>query len=319
MLEAPKITIDQVNNGTARCEGGELPFGCVPFVLEGIVDEWPAMKRWNRAELKRRCGDARVECFVQPREQGTFLQQSTRSSRMTFAEFLDHVFAERESAALLHYLRIGTGDPLFEELSADFVIPRLLDGYNAAATGIWIGEKGNVTPFHHDWWHSFLAQVCGRKRYTLVHPFEAPELQKDWPPAARYDLAAAPPAASPGDNNGLPAGFRGVLEPGSVLYIPPFWFHQIDTLDNGTISMPIRFDTIQSPDLPLFQLSQDSGLRAVTNERTEELAELVEALRRNRARFFAREREFVTELIKERRVDATVEGVLARIRGAGGD
>jgi hypothetical protein len=88
----------------------------------------------------------------------------------------------------------------------------------------------------------------------------------------------------------------GTLQPGEILYIPPYWWHQIETIDGGNISMPIRFDTSQSPDVPLFQISQESSLRDITNHPIAEPAALKACLSDNRQRFHWRESEFLTAL-----------------------
>jgi len=94
----------------------------------------------------------------------------------------------------------------------------------------------------------------------------------------------------------------GTLEPGEILYIPPYWWHQIETIDGGNISMPIRFGTSQSPDVPLFQLSQDSSLRPVTNHQNVDQDAMGACLMANRLRFLKRERDFLGSLEATREV-----------------
>jgi hypothetical protein len=309
MLTPPTVHSDELERGIVRMHETELPIGCLPFLIEGVVDQWPAMTRWSLERLTAAHGDDIVECFTAPREKSSFLQQVSERRRLRFADFLAHAFRE-EATDELYYLRIDAGDALFERLASDFEIPPILDRYQPAATGIWIGQRGNVTPFHHDWWHSCLAQVRGRKRYVLIHPMEARKLQASWPAPARYDLDSAPPFDSDsGDRFSM--GFDGTLEPGQILYIPPYWMHQVDTLESGNISMPIRFDTEQSPDVDLFQLSQDSILRTLTNQPLSDPEVLVQTLRDNRSRFAQLEREFVEALCSVREIGVEPEEILA--------
>lgn len=112
-------------------------------------------------------------------------------------------------------------------------------------------------------------------------------------------------------------GFGGVLEPGQMLYVPPYWFHQIDTIDDANISMPIRFDSDQSPDLDLFQLSQKSNLRPLTNHPTKDVSAAIEVLRANRAAFAAAERQFVNAMCEARDLDVDPDAVIRAVGDSG--
>lgn len=243
------------------------------------------------------------------------MQQVNKSVTTSFAEIVRHIFGiERRDRELSYYLRVEPGSPVYEELSADFEIPVTGREFNPQWTGIWMGQTGNVTPFHNDQWHGLLFQVSGHKRYTMVHPFDAPVLQKDWQPAAKYDLARAEVLAEDAPElRGLEQCYQGVLAPGEMLYVPPFWIHQVVTLDDGNISMPIRFNTTQSPDVSLFQFSQRSCLRNLTNQPVRDKDTIVGFLRENRANFAASEREFVEALLAVRELDLTTDGVLAEV------
>lgn len=315
MFAAPIVPADKLERGTVRIGDVRLPIGCAPFIVEGLVDRWPAARRWTAQSLSASHGSEPVECFAVPRKDGTFLQQTSERRRMSFRRFLAHVHDEGPADELF-YLRFDAGHPIFRDLSSDFEIPDMLDRYQPDATGIWIGQRGNVTPFHHDWWHSCLAQVRGRKQYVLVHPMEGRTLQAAWSAASRFDLEAAPPF-DPAGAGRFTMAFTGVLKPGQMLYIPPYWLHQVDTLDNGNISIPIRFDTDQSPDVDLFQLSQESSLRPLTNHPVSDEKTVVDVLRSNRARFDRSEREFVEALCEARELDSEPDWILAACGGTG--
>lgn len=292
-----------------------VPFGCVPLLIEGLVSEWDATTIWTREHLTRMFGSAEVVCYVSSAQDHRFLQQVNKPVTLSFRDFLEHVYKDTDDYLL--YLRIDTEHELFDALSKDFEIPELLDRYNPSATGVWIGEKGNVTPFHHDWWHSFLAQISGRKRYILVHPFEGATLQSEWSQAAVYDLSPAP--YMPPDDpliDQFETCFQGILEPGQMLYIPPYWFHQVETLDNGNISMPIRFDTPQSPDVPIYQFGQGTTLRELTNQPVKDEDRLEDVLESNRRLFHRREREFIEAFVETRGLDSRVRKIIDDLEAA---
>lgn len=313
-MNAPRVSSSDISKGVATLGRSAVPFGCIPLIIEDVVPLWPAAKNWTHKALKANFGKEDITCFVANKHNGTFLQQVNEARTMPFGAFLDHVFSATETEDELYYFRIDTAHSLYRELAKDFEIPRFVEGYNPAATGIWMGQKGNITPFHHDWWHSFLAQVSGRKRYVLIHPLEAKNLQADWQDAAKFDLIPAPILRSGSTLLGrLSSSFEGILEPGEILYIPPYWYHQIDTLENGNISMPLRFDTAQSPDVALFQFSQDSLLRDLTNQKATNDATFIAHLHMNRQGFLQKEEAFIRAYLETRDTDLTLGVVLEKL------
>src|ERR1044071_202422 len=291
-------------------------FGGLPLVIEGVASSWPAIRRWSAGHLVERCGSELVKTFVTDRSlQGTVLQQINKSVVIPFADVIRHIFGiHREDPSRSYYLRVEPGSPVYEELSADFTIPDTGRPFNPKWSGIWMGQEGNATPFHNDQWHGLLFQISGHKLYTLVHPFDAKTLPREWPAAPKYDLERAEivPEDAPELAN-LEMCYQGVLSPGEVLYVPPYWMHQVVTLDDGNVAMPIRFDTTQSPDVSLFQLSQRSCLRDLTNQPVYDQRTIIEFLRTNRRHFAAYEREFVEALITVRKLDTTTDDLLAAV------
>ncbi|MDT5032865.1 MAG: hypothetical protein QOC94_3036 [Actinoplanes sp.] len=277
---------------------GRRMLGESPLVVTGVAAQWACAAQWDLASLTSRLGDLEVAPFVtRGSSRNTVLKQVNATRSMTFDQALAHLFGVERIVDGSLYLRIGAGSPGFAELARDFEVPDVGAAYEPAATGVWFSQAGNVTPGHHDWWHSFLIQVRGSKRYTLVHPLDVVSTQSSWQDGERYDLAPAPEfsvAARP--DWGGEVRYEGVLCAGEILYIPPFWVHEVETLTDGNISIPMRFTTTQSVACDLHQFSQDGLLRSVTNTPTRDVERIVDVLRRNRQAFFAREEAFVRAL-----------------------
>jgi hypothetical protein len=286
---------------------GRRMIGEAPLLVTGVAGRWPCCTEWGLASLTSRLGDLEVAPFVTGGSaRNTVLKQVNTVLPMTFGRALAHLFGTEPVVDGSLYLRIGAMSPGFDDLARDFEVPDVGAEYEPAATGVWFSQAGNVTPGHHDWWHSFLIQVRGAKRYTLVHPLDTAGLQSAWPDGERYDLCPAPAfgvAARP-DWPGE-VRYEGVLEAGEILYIPPFWMHEVETLTDGNISIPMRFRTTQSVASDLHQFSQNGLLRGVTNTPTRDLEHVVDVLRRNRRAFLAREEAFVRALARAR--DLTID------------
>jgi hypothetical protein len=120
------------------------------------------------------------------------------------------------------------------ELTGDISVPQFIAHENLIAANLWFGPGGNITPLHYDHGHNMLVQVLGRKKVTL---FDAKELYRMYPFSAispsrhisrinirEPDMERFPKFAQ-ADR------FEGLLEPGDVLFIPIFWWHQLEGID----------------------------------------------------------------------------------------
>jgi len=107
-----------------------------------------------------------------------------------------------------------------------------------------VGMKGVFTPAHFDEAHNFFAQICGRKRFVLFSPAQFPNLYV-YPyhhPADRQvqvDLDRPDYDKFPKYRDAKP--IVTVLDPGDVLYLPPYWFHHVISLED-TISINFWFE-----------------------------------------------------------------------------
>ena len=83
---------------------------------------------------------------------------------------------------------------------------------------------------------NFFIPLQGRKRFTLLPPpAQSLGLFPAHHPYYRHLRPAAVASVLAGDGTMQhTAGLREVVVgPGDVLYIPPYWFHQVETLDPG--------------------------------------------------------------------------------------
>jgi hypothetical protein len=310
---------EAVRTDTLPVRGGTADrpmLGETPLLITGVASQWACCKEWDLSSLTQRLGDLDVAPFeTAPVGRSTVLKQVNRRRPMKFGQALRHLFGLEKVVDGSLYLRIGDASDGFAELVGDFEVPDVGVEYEPRATGVWFSQSGNVTPAHHDWWHSFLVQVRGLKRYTLVHPLDVISTQSGWQDSERYDLSPAPElsvAAKP-DWAGE-VRYEGILSEGDVLYIPPFWLHEVETLTDGNISIPMRFRTTQSVASDLHQLSQNGLLRDITNTPTTDVETITDLLRRNRSEFLAREESFLDALCAARDLDIDAARLLADVR-----
>jgi hypothetical protein len=101
---------------------------------------------------------------------------------------------------------------------------------------IWIGNKV-TTPAHFDEYHNVAGVVCGSRRFTLFAPDQAPNLYVgplDFAPTgaaisiARLDRPDDP--RFPRLKLALAQAQVAELLPGDAIYIPPMWWHHVESL-----------------------------------------------------------------------------------------
>lgn len=93
---------------------------------------------------------------------------------------------------------------------------------------IWSGTQGTFTPLHYDAYHNFFVCLAGRKRFKLLAPVRWNEafLFPAMHPSARQSQKACSSLARHVRRRRIEV----VLTPGQVLYIPPYWFHEVCNL-----------------------------------------------------------------------------------------
>ena len=132
----------------------------------------------------------------------------------------------------------------------DVLPPKLLADIGAASAffpeggeggeevmNVWMGSANTTAAMHYDTSSNYYIPLQGRKRFTLLPPsVQSRGLYPALHPYYRH-LRPAAVASVLGSANGIAqhaAGLREVVVgPGDVLFIPAFWFHQVETLDPG--------------------------------------------------------------------------------------
>jgi hypothetical protein len=102
---------------------------------------------------------------------------------------------------------------------------------------IWLGNR-ITTPAHVDEWNNVACVVAGRRRFTLFPPEQVANLYVgplDFAPtgAAMSMVSLRDPdfARHPRFRDALAAAQVAVLEAGDCLFIPPLWWHRVESLE----------------------------------------------------------------------------------------
>jgi hypothetical protein len=123
---------------------------------------------------------------------------------------------------------------LLPELMGDIALPPYVKPQQVYLMNLWFGPAGNVTQLHYDVPNNFLAQIRGRKRIILFAPAQTAFLYPYTTKAynmSRVDIDHPDLATYPRFSHARPIEI--VLEPGEMLFLPPFWWHQVYSLELG--------------------------------------------------------------------------------------
>ncbi|RYZ42914.1 MAG: cupin-like domain-containing protein [Myxococcaceae bacterium] len=204
-----------------------------PVVIEGLLEDWPAMTRWTPAWMAERFGDETVEVMAGRESQALpdfhadRLRQNV-SLRELLARFdgaptNDMYLVARNSLLLREAFR-----PLLEDLRAPagYIQPDL---HGADRVHLWLGPAGTLSNLHHDHLNVLFCQVWGRKQVWLAPSWETPWMANGRGFYSDVDVLAPDTARFP--DFARVALHTVEVGPGDTLLIPVGWWHALRALE----------------------------------------------------------------------------------------
>ena len=203
-----------------------------PVVITGMMDEWPAMKKWSFEFFSELGSSANV--YV---EKGNILQGQTDFQQAQLQDYLQALLADdEEKGQRKTYLSLFNVFSVFPELQndIDFSLIRAQTFKNYVFA--WLGPGGTLTGYHIDWADNILAQIHGHKRLYLVSPEQSAYMY----PSSKYDYRSMLCSVDPDnyDREQYPLfsqikPLETVLHPGEMIYIPRGWWHRVQSLEKS--------------------------------------------------------------------------------------
>ena len=163
-------------------------------VITGMMDDWPALRKWNLDYFEAAFGDQEIELSAGRSAGADYeIKREKYVQSMKFSDFI----AKTRSAGRTNdfYLTANNNSRNKQALAGlwqDIVqIPEYLTANDPLSGFLWIGPAGTITPFHHDLTNNFMAQVVGRKRVLVVPSWDAPLMRNDYHVFSQVDGRAA--------------------------------------------------------------------------------------------------------------------------------
>jgi hypothetical protein len=209
-----------------------------PVIITGMMDDWPAMRKWNLDYFAESFGDREVEVQMGRTANPNYeTEQEKYVSRIRFGDFVAKVRTAGQTNDF--YLTANNNSfnrQVLPELWDDIVqIPEYLRS-DAPGGFFWMGPAGTITPFHHDLTNNFMAQVIGRKRLKIASSWDLPVMLNHLHCFSQIDGRVRPP--SPRAQLFEPQILEFTLNPGEILFLPIGCLHFVEGLD---ISVTVSF------------------------------------------------------------------------------
>lgn len=223
-----------------------------PVLMRGLVRDWPAVRaglaspraaadyirRFDRgAPVDTNLGrpEIRGRFFYNERLDGFNFSRRQRTIGGSMERIL--AAAGRDDATAIYVQSV----PL-DEFLPGFTADNPMDAAGpGAGARIWIGNRA-VVQAHFDLKENVACVVAGRRRFTLFPPQQTPnlypgpfELTLAGPPVSMVDFDAPDFERHPGFREALQHRRVAELGPGDGLYIPYFWWHHVEALDDFNV------------------------------------------------------------------------------------
>jgi hypothetical protein len=219
-----------------------------PAVLRGLVRDWPAVRAGRDsaeallAYLKRFDSGAPVDALMTPPEIDGKIHYNADMSGFNFHR--NRLPLAQVAEQVLRYARFAASPAVAAQsalirdclpgFSRENALPLLPD---EVLPRIWLGNR-ITTPAHVDEWNNIGCVVAGRRRFTLFPPEQIENLYigpLDFAPTGApmtlVSLEAPDFARFPKFRAALEAAQTAELAPGDAIYIPPLWWHQVESLE----------------------------------------------------------------------------------------
>lgn len=219
-----------------------------PAVLRGLVAEWPAVEAGRRSGaamlqyLRALDNGQPVDAIMTPPGVGGRVFYNEAMSGFNFLRNRLPVSAVAEQVlryeAFVHAPAVAVQSALLRECLPGFAAenPLAVLGEEVLPR-IWLGTA-ITTPTHLDEWNNIGCVVSGRRRFTLFPPSEIGNLYigpldfaPTGAPMSLVPLHAPDFERFPRFREALRAALTAELAPGDAIYIPPLWWHHVESLE----------------------------------------------------------------------------------------
>jgi hypothetical protein len=247
-VSQPRTAIREFSTPDDEFMRREVLASARPAVLRGLVNAWPAVAVGRRSPaavveyLRRFDNGALVDAIMTPPEVEGRVFYNEAMSGFNFVRNRLPIAAVAEQAlrygAFARAPAVAAQSALMADCLPGFSAENplsLLD--SAVLPRIWLGTA-ITTPTHLDEWNNIGCVVCGRRRFTLFPPEQIANLYigpldfaPTGAPMSLVPLHDPDLGRFPRFREALQAAVTAELVPGDAIFIPPLWWHHVESLE----------------------------------------------------------------------------------------
>jgi hypothetical protein len=219
-----------------------------PAILRGLINAWPAVDVGRRSpaamvEYLRRFDNGHpVDAIMTPPEVEGRVFYNEAMSGFNFVRNRLPITAIAEQVlrygAFARAPAVAAQSALISDCLPGFPAENLLPFLDAAVLPrIWLGNA-ITTPTHLDEWNNIGCVVAGRRRFTLFPPEQIANLYigpldfaPTGAPMSLVSLHEPDLARFPRFKEALAVAVTAELGPGDAIFIPPLWWHHVQSLE----------------------------------------------------------------------------------------
>jgi hypothetical protein len=223
-----------------------------PAVVRGLIENWIAVQKARESSdaliqyLKQFDSGKPVDALLAPPEIDGQISYNATMSGFNFVR--NRLSLNQVAEQVLRYAKFPKppsvavqSAPIRECVPGFEVHNRLGILPHGVAPRIWLGNR-ITTPTHVDEWNNVGCVVAGRRRFTLFPPDQIANLYigpLDFAPtgAAMSLVSLRKPDFEryPKFREALAAAQMAELGPGDAIYIPPLWWHHVESLESFNV------------------------------------------------------------------------------------
>lgn len=223
-----------------------------PAVVRGLAGDWPAVAAGRRSAaavveyLRRFDSGHPVDAIMTPPEiEGRIFYNADMSgfnflrNRLTLGVVAEQAL---RYSSLERAPAVAAQSALISECLPGFAAEnRLAFLDETIAPRIWLGTA-ITTPTHLDEWNNIACVVSGRRRFTLFPPEQVANLYvgpldfaPTGAPMSLVRLHEPDFTRFPRFRQAMGAAMTAVLDPGDAIFIPPLWWHHVESLERFNV------------------------------------------------------------------------------------
>lgn len=215
----------------------------IPVVLKGAAKDWDCIKDWSLDSLKELYGDDKVPII--------YVTDATKDiEESTLKELIERLQNGDKTSFFRYYNLIAQHPESLSKINLPWLKKHVHKRRYFESFQAFLGGKDTRTELHNAHISNLFVQIYGKKEWILYPNYFVPFID---PPSTLNGIYRTTPIRSKGkpfnpfnpDEKGYPYfkyldGYRVILEPGDVLYNPPFMWHSVKNLSD-TIGLGFRW------------------------------------------------------------------------------